>query len=369
MDWFSFNDSLASMTLKASMMAFATLIVSMILNRQNASVKSQIWSATAIALFIFPFISFCLPKWELNFLAPSTIAVGKNNLWNSNDWIFYLWGMGVLFFTIRLCLNLYKLKKIERSCVPVNNLKWIQISNQVSRSLNLKRKVRLLKSDHITMPVTWGFLNPCVVVPTESWKWNVRRKKMVLLHEFEHVYRKDWLIQIFSNLATALHWFNPLAWFVAIMIKLEREKACDDAVLRLGTSPTDYASTLLFFAQSKKEQAGLGLACALQLITGSQLQKRIQSILQTRKGRTRISKLGWLTLFLFTLVCLLPIASATTTPMAIQPNAPTRYHSTEVPELISKKNASEKKCHKNGLELNSKQSCAKKAKLVLPSET
>jgi beta-lactamase regulating signal transducer with metallopeptidase domain len=205
---------------------------------------------------------------------------------------------------------MYHLNQLQKSCQPVKNIKWLEISKQVSKSLKIKRKITLLQSDQVTMPMTWGFFRPYVLIPSSGERWNIHRKKMVLMHEFEHIYRCDWMIQILSSLAVALHWFNPLSWVVSFMIKLEREKACDDAVLRSGISPTDYATTLLLFAKNKKTSSTMGIACALQLITGNQLQSRIQSILNGGVGRKRISKSLWAVLSLTVILTILPIASA-----------------------------------------------------------
>lgn len=311
MELMFFNESLLSLTLKASLIAFLALVLSFGLKRREASTRSQIWSFAGIMLLSFPLASMILPNWEISFLAPQVIDLNLSEQGtDKSNLLFSIWAVGCLVFLIRLVVNIYHLRKLQKSCQPVKNLKWLEISKQVSKSLHIKRKITLLQSDKVTMPMTWGFFKPYVLIPVSGERWNVRRKKMILLHEFEHIYRCDWMIQILSSLAVAIHWFNPLSWVVSFMIKLEREKACDDAVLRLGVSPTDYASTLLLFAKHRKQSNTMGIACALQLITGSQLQSRIQSILQRGVGRKRISRSLGFGFAFAVLLSLFPIASA-----------------------------------------------------------
>src|SRR5262249_32165274 len=50
------------------------------------------------------------------------------------------------------------------------------------------------------------------------------------------------------TIACALHWFNPLAWLAARRLRLERELAADEAVLRSGIRASTYAADLLAIA-------------------------------------------------------------------------------------------------------------------------
>ena len=47
------------------------------------------------------------------------------------------------------------------------------------------------------------------------------------------------------GLVCALYWFNPLVWLAARRMVAERERACDDIVLRHGAKPADYAEQVL----------------------------------------------------------------------------------------------------------------------------
>ena len=51
--------------------------------------------------------------------------------------------------------------------------------------------------------------------------------------------------RLMARLACAVYWFHPLAWLAERRMRVERELACDDAVLRSGSQPDQYAAVLL----------------------------------------------------------------------------------------------------------------------------
>ena len=71
---------------------------------------------------------------------------------------------------------------------------------------------------------------------------------MVLLHELVHVKRRDALFHLFSSVAKALHWMNPLAWMAVRSMRAAAERATDDRVLESGNASPSYARLLVEFA-------------------------------------------------------------------------------------------------------------------------
>jgi hypothetical protein len=73
----------------------------------------------------------------------------------------------------------------------------------------------------------------------------------------------------------AVFWFHPLVWWIGARLVEERERACDEAVLTLGSEPRDYAEAILNVCKSYPESP---LPC-VSGVTGSNLQKRIEAIM------------------------------------------------------------------------------------------
>ncbi|MBL8174708.1 MAG: TonB family protein [Bryobacterales bacterium] len=140
-------------------------------------------------------------------------------------------------------------------------------------------------SDRIRTPMTWGALRPVIALPAEAVSWNADRLRIVLLHEQAHVARHDFLTQLLASAACAAYWFNPLVWIGARAMRREREKACDDAVLRQGARASEYAQHLLDIAA-----AGHAPAMSVPMAQATHLEARIRAALNPAIPRRRPSR-------------------------------------------------------------------------------
>lgn len=138
-------------------------------------------------------------------------------------------------------------------------------------------------SDAIAQPATFGTR---IVLPRGAAEWSEERLRLVLCHERAHVRRRDTLLGVAGDLACAFYWFHPLAWWTARCARLERERACDDAVLRDGVATDAYAATLLDVARGIDSPA-------LAMAAPSQLERRIRAILDPSVRRVRSRAAGF----------------------------------------------------------------------------
>src|SRR5206468_12897617 len=99
--------------------------------------------------------------------------------------------------------------------------------------------------------------------------------KAVLLHELCHVRRRDNLAAAMYMVAETVFWFYPLVRWIGKRLIDERERACDEEVLRLGNEPLVYAEGILHVCKSYFESP---LHCASG-VTGSDLKQRVRAIL------------------------------------------------------------------------------------------
>jgi len=97
----------------------------------------------------------------------------------------------------------------------------------------------------------------------------------VLAHELCHLERRDNLAALLHLLVQTVFWFHPLVWWIGAQLITERERACDEEVIRRGSERETYAESILktcqFFIESP-------LAC-VSGVTGSDLKKRIEEIM------------------------------------------------------------------------------------------
>jgi beta-lactamase regulating signal transducer with metallopeptidase domain len=126
---------------------------------------------------------------------------------------------------------------------------WNTASPEIAHLLGVKRSVRLLENNSGVLG-KWGAVRPKIFLPQKSHVWTDSRIRVVLIHEFAHIRRFDWPLQILAELARAVYWFNPLFWFLCRRLRAESEHACDDVVLNAGVDAKDYAADLLDLART-----------------------------------------------------------------------------------------------------------------------
>ena len=101
----------------------------------------------------------------------------------------------------------------------------------------------------------------------------------ILAHELCHVRRHDNLTAMIHMIAQAIFWFHPLVWWLGSRLVEERERACDEEVLRLGSKPRAYAEGILNVYKLYVESP---LPC-VSGVTGSNLKRRIEAIMKNRR--------------------------------------------------------------------------------------
>jgi beta-lactamase regulating signal transducer with metallopeptidase domain len=154
--------------------------------------------------------------------------------------------------------------------------------------LGIHRPVTVLMHPDKTIPLVWGLLHCRLLLPEAARQWSAEQLRSVLLHELAHVKRHDMLVQLLAQLACALHWFNPLVWFAAWRLGVERERACDDLVLASGVRPSAYAFHLLDVVTGLAP-ARWGQSCGLAMARKSSLERRLVAVLSEQLDRRGVS--------------------------------------------------------------------------------
>ena len=100
----------------------------------------------------------------------------------------------------------------------------------------------------------------------------------MIAHELCHVRRRDNLTAAIHMVVEAVFWFHPLVWWIGARLLEERERACDEEVLRQLGDPKTYAEGILAIC---KRYVDPPLMC-VSGVTGADLKKRIESIMRNR---------------------------------------------------------------------------------------
>lgn len=197
------------------------------------------------------------------------------------NWILLVWFAGVLLLLFRLLIGLVATHSLTRNAEKFSEPALTELFSSLLSEFNLSRKVRLLRSDQTQMPIVCGIFRPAVLLPGDAENWSEERRRLVLLHELAHVARRDCLTQMLAQTACVFYWFNPFVWVAARRLRVEREQACDDYVLRIGAKPSDYAQHLLEIARLMQDRSifNWSQTTSVAMARRSQLEGRLLSIL------------------------------------------------------------------------------------------
>jgi len=122
-------------------------------------------------------------------------------------------------------------------------------------------------------------LHPVLLLPAGiAGRLTPAQLEAVLAHELCHVRRRDNLSASIHMVVEAIFWFHPLVWWIGAKLVEERERACDEEVLSLGSEPRVYAEGIVNVCRLYVESP---LVC-LSGVTGSNLKKRIEAIMTNR---------------------------------------------------------------------------------------
>jgi VWFA-related protein len=199
------------------------------------------------------------------------------------DWIALVWVLGAGAGILQAVWAAVLARRALGRATEIVETRWMGELDDASRRLGLRRKVRLLMSDAVRVPVVYGFRRPAILLPPAAGAWPEARSRAFLLHELAHVRREDWLTQMMGHLARALYWPHPLAWWAVSRLRAEAERASDDCVLLTGTPALDYADHLLLAA--RELDRARQPSAVLAVVERSRFEDRLLALLDSRLRR------------------------------------------------------------------------------------
>jgi len=217
------------------------------------------------------------------------------------------WLAGALLVAARTLLRRRRLRVLLRDAAHVEEEEWPAALRPAALRGGLRRRVMVLCSEALDVPVTFGVLHPRLVLPAAARDWSPARCRAVLDHELAHIRRLDALTQWIGEMAAVVYWFHPLVWIAIAQMRAQRERACDDHVLGSGARASDYARDLLEIASAVQPEARA--SAALAMARRSQLEGRLIAVLDPDRSRRPVSRAAALLVALGGLAVLVPIAS------------------------------------------------------------
>jgi beta-lactamase regulating signal transducer with metallopeptidase domain len=214
-----------------------------------------------------------------------------------------VWLVGALSVAVWLASGHVALARIVRRARMTT-----RVSPWLDRALERERVDghRVLVSEAVRVPLTWGLARPVVLMPACAAAWPARRLRAALRHECAHIARRDCVVQALASGACVLFWFHPLVWLAVRHLRAESERACDDRVLASGLAAPDYAGHLLAVAR-ERWRVPAALAAA-GMARGWEFETRIVALLDDRRPRTALGLRGGLGIVLVAVTLLAPLS-------------------------------------------------------------
>jgi TonB family protein len=289
---------------KTSAIVVGVWLVTLLLRRRSAALRHIFWLCGLAAFIVVPALlplarrtpplplavhmPVILDTMPILPAAPAAPVRSKPaSVFPMKQSLPWIWVAGSLMLGIRRTRAVLRMKRIAVRSAPAPLL---------------APDVRI--SGEVRTPLTFGFLRPLILLPPCALDWSAGCLCSVLEHEREHIRRLDPLSHWLAELVCAAWWFHPLVWLARSRAAHERECACDDAVLRSGVRPTDYASELLNLASTLTTQGEPVMA----LSALSDFERRIKNLLLPGIDRRSANTRARLAVALATLVVVVPLA-------------------------------------------------------------
>lgn len=108
-------------------------------------------------------------------------------------------------------------------------------------------------SEHLDTPCLFGLFPPAIYLTPEAVEDDITLRHTIQ-HELTHYRHGDHIWALFRGLALALHWYNPLVWWGAVLSSRDGELACDEStILNLGEEErAQYGRTLITMTCQKR---------------------------------------------------------------------------------------------------------------------
>jgi uncharacterized protein (TIGR03435 family) len=275
---------LANHLWQSTLCACVAWLLTLTLRKNRAAVRYWLWLA-ASAKFLIPFsllvgagsqlgwrtapsiaqpqFSFVMEEISKPFVLPAPAArlVGERP---ASDWFpAILFGVWLGGFAIR-CVCWLRLWRRIRAI------------RRTARPLSLNLPIEVLSSPARLEPGVFGIREPVLLLPEGiTERLTPAQLEAVVAHELCHVRRRDNLTATIHMVVEAIFWFHPLMWWIRERLVEERERACDEEVLRVISQPEIYAEGILNVCRFYLESPLVSVSG----ITGSNLKKRIEKIM------------------------------------------------------------------------------------------
>jgi beta-lactamase regulating signal transducer with metallopeptidase domain len=254
--------------IEGTLIAIFSGLVLRLIRRQSSVTRFAIWFSALMAIATLPFLvgSFGSHIAPVAGQSLTVQSVARSAITLPAAWALYLFGAWVAiasWYLAGIGRGLWHLYILRKSCVAIDPATLDPQLQQTLARNQSPRQIALCTSDLANVPTALGLVKPAIVFPT----WVMQQLSpgelnQILLHELAHLRRLDDWTNLAQKLVKAVFFFHPAVCWIEKKVSLEREMACDDAVLAETASPRAYAECLAHLAEKTLIQRSIALAQA-----------------------------------------------------------------------------------------------------------
>jgi beta-lactamase regulating signal transducer with metallopeptidase domain/protein involved in polysaccharide export with SLBB domain len=216
-------------------------------------------------------------------------------------WVLSVWAVGVCLLSVRVFGGWCLTRRIARHAGSPVGDDVQHLAKRISARLGIRRVVQVVESTRVAVPMMIGWLRPVVLMPPAALAGlSPVQLEAILAHEFAHIRRHDYLVNLLQTVVETLLFFHPVVWWLSRAVRRERELCCDDLAVSVCDRVT-YATALSTLAHIR--QPSLALAA-----TDGVLRDRVRRIITP--SSTESAKGGWMAMLPIALVVLLAAPAA-----------------------------------------------------------
>lgn len=328
--WYALATGLANHLWQSTLIVIAASLLTLSLRKHHARARYWIWFAASMK-FLVPFSllvalgnrfawqhlgaetttpTLYLTIEEIGQPFTQTIASGatapassllSNGLTSLLPWIAAVWICGFLAVLLLWTARWLRISAAIKSALPLSEGREVAALRRIERLGGIRRPIAFLLSRASLEPGIFGVTRPVLIWPEGiSKRLEDSHLDAIIAHEVWHVRRRDNLAAALHMLVEAVFWFYPLVWWLGGRLVEERERACDEEVVALGSDRQVYAESILKVCEFC---LGSPLPC-VSGVTGADLKKRMVHIMNDRI----LHNLGFARKLLLTIAAALAIA-------------------------------------------------------------
>jgi beta-lactamase regulating signal transducer with metallopeptidase domain len=292
--WREFSQPAAALALTAvwqgAAVALGLALCLRLAPRSPARHRFALWAAgfgTIVGLQILPLVSrliFTNLQAANGSALPAAINAAAPHPWLqlSASWsvlIASLWLAASLYRAADLFVHSLHLRRLWKSAAPleIDDASLPRSSSRISR-----RTLQICTTSELERPGVIGFFAPRILIP--DWLYSrltPGELDQIVLHETEHLRRRDDWTNLLQKLCLVLFPLNPgLAWIERRLCR-EREMACDDGVIHITRAPRAYAACLTSLAERGLQRRAGALSLGAWHAR-PELVRRVHSILRRK---------------------------------------------------------------------------------------